>query len=133
MRATYSHIDCYDQVRNNYNSSAIFSRVGSAKGKLKANRKSDQDVFEENPYRSEIMDKTATNFYTPDDDNMINITTEEELNKTDNAIRREDLARENGMIDLSGSQEYPFRKSIKGYQANKNNKRRIFSSSAPRK
>lgn len=57
---------------------------GSAKGKYQG--RSEKDAFEENPYTSGLGETTQHPFREDDEANLINITTEDHLNKTDSGI-----------------------------------------------
>ena len=108
-------------------------RVGSGSSKGRKARKSGGDLQAENPYNSENMEQTQQQFYRPEDGNMINITTQENLNKTGEVQPTENLTTDQQIMNLNNSQEQPLAKISEKPGTAKTMKRRIFSSANPRR
>ena len=109
-------------------------RVGSGSSKGRKARKSAHEIHGENPYTSGVaMEQTQQQFYRQDDGNMINITTQDNLNKTGEVQATENLTSDQPLTNLNNSQEQPLAKISEKPGTAKPMKRRIFSSANPRR
>lgn len=59
------------------------SRLTSGSMKGRVTRKSEKDAFDDNPYNSGLDQTTQNPFQEDDESNLINITTQDNLNKTE--------------------------------------------------
>lgn len=111
----------------------IASASVSASGKASKLRKSEQDGLVDNPYTSGMND-TGQNFFKPDDDStMINITTKDKLNRTENLSNNNNLVGDSDFIHINNSNEEPLSNIKEKPGTASQAKRRIQSGANPRK
>lgn len=137
----HKHFD--EGGRRHIGSAKAKSRLASSSSKGRNPRKSDH--LEDNPYTSGLENNTQVAINEDDESNMINISTKDNLNKTEPGlcyvlliiginIKNAQFGREKHFSDLNNSHEQPINKHRdKDLLPNKPHKRRIFSSAGARK